>query len=69
MLALTDQHALTCDGCGGWLPDTTAREADDGYRGVMTARCHACTAIAIAQEQHAAGSRHMHATRWTAERR
>ena len=32
--------------CGHFLPDTTAPDAEGGYRGVMR-RCHACTAVEI----------------------
>lgn len=63
MLALHQCRALTCTGCGGWLPDTTAHER---YVVEPPTRCHRCTAISGAQERHSQDHKHMHATRWTA---
>jgi methionyl-tRNA synthetase len=45
MLALQAYEAACCGGCGAFLPDTTAAEAEDTFR-VQAARCHRCTAIA-----------------------
>lgn len=63
MLALHESRALTCGGCGGWLPDTTQ---DIAYVVPPPARCQKCTAISAAQDQHSKDHNHMHATRWTA---
>lgn len=63
MLALAECEGLACGGCGGWLPETTAIENDGRYATGPT-RCHSCTSQAIAQEQHAADTKHPHAVRW-----
>lgn len=68
MLALAEYQDLTCSGCGGWLPETTAVEAE-GWRVPQPVRCGKCTAIAIGQDHHAQDHKHIHATRWIAERR
>lgn len=68
MLALAESRELTCPGCGGWLPETTSVEAE-GWRVPPPHRCGRCTAIGIAQEHHANDHKHIHATRWSAERR
>jgi hypothetical protein len=73
VLALAMCRELTCDGCGGWLPETTTH--DDGWHVDAPWRCHACTAVSQRQQSHAASIRtntsdgHMHATRWHVERR
>jgi hypothetical protein len=68
LLALALARQLTCDGCGGWLPETTATDPEE-YVVPPPYRCGKCTKLGIAQEAHAADHRHMHATRWSAERR
>lgn len=50
MLALANWRALTCTGCGGWLPETTAKENSDAYAPPRPVRCHCCDALGIAQE-------------------
>lgn len=50
MLALDEHDALTCQGCGGWLPETTAPANSDGYRPPKPVRCHGCDAMGIAHE-------------------
>jgi hypothetical protein len=67
-LALVGARALTCDGCGGWLPETTTTDAEE-YTVPPPYRCGRCTRIAIAQEAHGRDHKHLHATRWTATRR
>jgi hypothetical protein len=74
MLALAMYRQLTCDGCGGWLPETTRHPAEE-YEVPAPYRCGACTALQIRQRIHAEsiGTEHgdgqMSATRWTVERR
>lgn len=67
-LALATCRQLTCDGCAGWLPDTTVGEVED-WTVPAPWRCKRCTAIAFRQEVYAEQNKHVHATRWTAERR
>jgi hypothetical protein len=50
MLALAEWERLTCNGCGGWLPETTALENSDNYAPPKPIRCHCCEALAISQE-------------------
>jgi hypothetical protein len=68
-LALRLYRTMTCDGCGGWLPDTTTDADAELYRVPPPHRCGACTAVAMAMERHAQDHKHMQATRWRAERR
>lgn len=53
MLALARYRAMTCPGCGGWLPDTTDPSADDDYVIADPVRCHRCTAHEIAADRAA----------------
>lgn len=60
VMALEMYEALACGGCGGYLPETTAKDADDGYAADLPVRCHRCTAIGVqadgyrdAQQPHA----------------
>lgn len=64
MLALAEREALSCGGCGGWLPETTAIENDGRYAPPEPVRCHSCTTQAIAQEYHAKDAKHVHAVHW-----
>lgn len=50
MLALAERESLTCTGCGGWLPETTALEHDGRYKPPTPIRCHCCDALGIAQK-------------------
>lgn len=52
MLALQAYEDLTCSGCGGLLPDTTAEGAEDSYRVPNPLRCHRCTAVAQKSEDY-----------------
>lgn len=47
MLAFLLVQQLTCSGCGGHLPDTTAPDADGAYVAELPVRCHRCTAIGV----------------------
>lgn len=67
MLALAEQEALSCHGCGGWLPETTLLENDGRYKADFV-RCHSCTAQGIANEQHTGGkdgAKQPQALRWS----
>ena len=67
-LALALCRRLTCAGCGHWLPESTSTATED-YQVDAPYRCGACTMLAMRQEQHSEKNQHMHATRWTVERR
>jgi hypothetical protein len=49
MLAYSMWQDTRCQGCGGDLHDTTDIEADGMYVALPPMRCHACAAIAAAQ--------------------
>jgi hypothetical protein len=52
MLALDECERLSCDGCGGWLPDTLRRGPGE-YVVPAPSHCAACAATAItAQDYH-----------------
>lgn len=42
MLALALYESQVHKNCGGYLPDTTAAEADGKYRADLPIRCHKC---------------------------
>jgi hypothetical protein len=68
MIALQAYDDQTCKGCGGYLPETTAPEADEGYRVDNPTRCHRCTAIGQkADSYHKA--KQPHALLYRAERK
>jgi hypothetical protein len=50
MLALGRYRELCCPGCGGWIPETTGKDAKDTYA-VDLVRCHRCSAHAMAAEK------------------
>jgi hypothetical protein len=52
MLALAEYRDSVHEACGGYLPDTTAAEADGQYVADIPSRCHLCTARAIAAEPY-----------------
>ncbi|WP_326565073.1 hypothetical protein VSH64_24845 [Amycolatopsis rhabdoformis] len=47
-----DFEALTCNGCGGYLPETTDPENEARYLTEPPHRCHRCTSIAAKQENY-----------------
>jgi hypothetical protein len=51
MLALHRYRELVCKGCGGWLPETTAAEAEDRYAVEAPVRCHCCAAYSRARDR------------------
>jgi hypothetical protein len=66
MLALAALDIDKCDGCGGRLSETTAKDAE--YVPNEPIRCHKCTALHIGVEN--ARNRHQpHALLYTARRR
>jgi hypothetical protein len=68
MLALGEYKSMTCSGCGGWLPETTAREPERGHRWRVTAiKCHACVAVDITATA-AAKDPHGHLNRYRIEK-
>lgn len=50
MLALAESEALTCTGCGGWLPETTAADNEYRYELPEPTVCHGCKIQATAQD-------------------
>ncbi len=69
MLALDEYRAYTCTGCGGWLPETTAIDADGDFEVPPPVKCHQCVAIAIHAEAFATNGKHPHLARWRAKRK
>jgi hypothetical protein len=45
-----EYEAQVCHGCGGWLPETTAKENEGRYLVDVPGRCYRCTAIHTKQE-------------------
>jgi hypothetical protein len=73
-VALTLYEATVCTGCGQPLEESTSPEADAGnregawhYEAPVPDRCHACTALAVTQEQYSEAHA-PHALRWRAQR-
>lgn len=65
MLALAMSERLTCDGCGGWLPDTTEHDARHYRADPAPWKCGACLALGAVQRGYAKDyPDDMHATRW-----
>jgi DNA-directed RNA polymerase subunit RPC12/RpoP len=50
MLALGRYRELSCPGCGGWLPETTDKDAEDTYEADLI-RCHRCSAHSVAADR------------------
>ena len=70
ILALGRYRSLVHE-CGGYLPDTTAPDADERYKADEPVRCHLCTARYAAQAAHLDGphSPHPQALMWPVRRR
>lgn len=51
MLALAVWREMSCNGCGGWLPETTEKEASGKYVVQPPIRCHRCDGFSHASEQ------------------
>lgn len=70
MLALSHYRQNIHDQCGGYLPDTTAPEAEDRYKAGLPIRCHQCTERLRAYERHRENSApHIDALLFPVERR
>jgi hypothetical protein len=65
MLALAQCERLTCEGCGGWLPDTTEHMASHYNPDPAPYACGSCLALGAVQRAYAEDyPNDMHATRW-----
>jgi hypothetical protein len=53
VLAYLEYEAQVCSGCGGWLPETTARENEGRYHAELPGRCHRCDALQLRQDEYA----------------
>lgn len=51
-LAMFQFQAETCHGCGGWLQETTAEEAEGKYVALPPIRCHRCKVINAEREAY-----------------
>lgn len=71
MLALGLYRQQQCPGCGGYLPDTTAPEAEGAYKAEPPVRCQACTTRYEASSAHikAPHAPHPEALLWPVIRR
>lgn len=71
MLALALYEAQVHEPCGGYLPDTTAADADDRYAAAPPVRCHLCTARMQAHHAHVTSPHapHPEALLWPIRRR
>jgi hypothetical protein len=71
MLALAEYRDLLCSGCGGYLPDTTGKDAEGRFEPDLPIRCHQCTARmeACAAHMNADHSPHPQALMWPVSRR
>lgn len=52
MLALLEDEADACSGCGHPLSESADPGAENTYTAPLPTRCHACTAIAIRAEDY-----------------
>jgi hypothetical protein len=66
MLALHRCEQWTCNGCGGWLPETMGHEAED-YEVDPPTVCGKCRALAIHQEYQARDEKYLNVLRWNAK--
>jgi hypothetical protein len=70
MLALGRYRQETCNGCDGYLPETTDPENDGRYQTTGPFLCHRCEAIGRARNQFVKDrSGVINASRWVAELR
>jgi hypothetical protein len=70
MLALAEYRSMSCEGCGGWLPDTTADGVDaTDFEVPGPMKCHQCVAISIHAEAFAKNGKQPHLARWRAKRK
>ena len=70
MLALAEYRTNLHSECGGYLPETTAPGAEDGYRAEPPVRCHLCTERGRAVAAFAdGGGKQMEALLWPVRRR
>lgn len=67
-LAWAQHKALTCTGCGGWLPETTVADATD-YEVPPPHRCAGCTQLSIVQKSREKDDAQPQALRWSVHRR
>jgi hypothetical protein len=64
-LGLSMCRQLTCQSCGGWLPDTTKHDASHYRADPAPYACGACVALGTVQRAYAQDyPNDMHATRW-----
>ena len=50
MLALQHHRDACCPNCGGWIEETTDRDAEDTYEADLI-RCHRCAAQSVAADR------------------
>lgn len=68
VLALAEYRSYRCPSCGGDIRECADPEADDRYTVPVPGRCHATTALLIAQKKYAEQPQ-SEALLWRAERR
>ena len=69
VLALIDYEGQCCPGCGGYLPDTTAPEAQFAYEADNPVRCHDCTAVQRKQGKYREQEQAAALVQWPVRRR
>lgn len=52
ILAYLDYESQVCTGCGGYLPETTAKENEGRYHAGIPGRCHRCDALQAQQDSY-----------------
>lgn len=68
MLALAEYRATRCPSCGQDIRECTAPDGDGKYTAGLPTRCHATTALSIAQKAYAETPQR-EALLWRVERR
>lgn len=53
VFAFLDYEHLVCNGCGGFLPETTDKASEGQYVADLPHRCHRCDALGKQQEAYA----------------